>query len=215
MTTTLSRLRPPDLYQITLCLLAAWTWPIVAQEPSGTTADQAEQKTKTEPSEKAAESLPPLPADAHTEQTIQLDGKPLKYTADRRHPPALLGRRQQEDRRGRLHRLHVMDGAGIVPVTFAFNGGPGAASVYLDFGAIGPKRLAFGDQGDSPSNPATLTDNPGPGSTSPIWCFSIRLAPASAGRSSPPTPKRDFFAPTTTSTICRARSSTGWSRTSA
>ena len=46
-------------------------------------------------------------------------------------------------------------------MTFALNGGPGAASVYLDFGAIGPKRVAFGDQGDSPSDTATLTDNPG------------------------------------------------------
>src|SRR5213078_1292898 len=27
------------------------------------------------------------------------------------------------------------------PVTFAFNGGPGAASVYLNLGAIGPKRV--------------------------------------------------------------------------
>ena len=47
-----------------------------------------------------------------------------------------------------------MDGADR-PVTFAFNGGPGAASVYLNLGAIGPKRVAFGDQGDSPSDPAT------------------------------------------------------------
>jgi carboxypeptidase C (cathepsin A) len=47
------------------------------------------------------------------------------------------------------------------PVTFAFNGGPGAASVYLNLGAIGPKRLQFGAQGDSPSDPPNLSDNPG------------------------------------------------------
>ena len=46
-------------------------------------------------------------------------------------------------------------------MTFALNGGPGAASVYLNLGAIGPKRVKFGDEGDSPSDPATLTDNPG------------------------------------------------------
>ena len=39
------------------------------------------------------------------------------------------------------------------PVTFALNGGPGAASVYLNLGAIGPKRIKFGDEGDSPSDP--------------------------------------------------------------
>src|SRR5258705_3377332 len=47
------------------------------------------------------------------------------------------------------------------PVTFAFNGGPGAASVYLNLGAIGPKKVEFGAEGQSPSDPATLTDNPG------------------------------------------------------
>ena len=47
------------------------------------------------------------------------------------------------------------------PVTFALNGGPGASSVFLNFGAIGPKRIEFGREGDSPSDPATLTDNPG------------------------------------------------------
>ena len=47
------------------------------------------------------------------------------------------------------------------PVTFALNGGPGAASVFLNFGAIGPKHLEFGMEGDSPSDPAKLTDNPG------------------------------------------------------
>ena len=41
------------------------------------------------------------------------------------------------------------------------NGGPGAASVYLNFGAIGPKHIEFAEQGDSPSDPPRLTDNPG------------------------------------------------------
>ena len=40
------------------------------------------------------------------------------------------------------------------PVTFALNGGPGASSVYLNLGAIGPKRVQFGAEGDSPSDPA-------------------------------------------------------------
>lgn len=46
------------------------------------------------------------------------------------------------------------------PVTFAFNGGPGASSVYLNFGAIGPKHIIFGSENDSPSDPPTLRDNP-------------------------------------------------------
>ena len=42
------------------------------------------------------------------------------------------------------------------PVTFALNGGPGASSVYLNFGAIGPKHLQVGNEGDSPSDTPVL-----------------------------------------------------------
>jgi carboxypeptidase C (cathepsin A) len=59
-----------------------------------------------------------------------------------------------------VYTSYVMDGADR-PVTFAFNGGPGASSVYLNLGAIGPKHLAFGDEGQAASDPITLTDNPG------------------------------------------------------
>ena len=45
------------------------------------------------------------------------------------------------------------------PVTFVFNGGPGAASAYLHVGAIGPKRLHFNGDGSLPRPPASLVDN--------------------------------------------------------
>jgi carboxypeptidase C (cathepsin A) len=47
------------------------------------------------------------------------------------------------------------------PVTFAMNGGPGASSVYLNLGAIGPKHMQAGNDGDSPSDPAVPSDNAG------------------------------------------------------
>ena len=47
------------------------------------------------------------------------------------------------------------------PVTFAFNGGPGASSTYLNFGAVGPRHIAFANAGDSASDSAVATDNPG------------------------------------------------------
>ncbi len=46
------------------------------------------------------------------------------------------------------------------PITFLFNGGPGAASVFLHLGAAGPRRLAGPDDGELPSPPARLEDNP-------------------------------------------------------
>src|SRR5271168_3928730 len=103
-------------------------------------------------------TLPPLPADAHVEQTIQMEGKTLHYTVT-------VGTLPVRDSKGVLsgevvYTSYVAEGKDR-PVTFAFNGGPGAASVYLNLGAIGPKRVAFGAEGQSPSDPATLTDNPG------------------------------------------------------
>ncbi|MBZ0192688.1 MAG: hypothetical protein K8F34_13505 [Candidatus Kuenenia stuttgartiensis] len=45
------------------------------------------------------------------------------------------------------------------PVTFVFNGGPGAASAYLHMGALGPKRVEFSDDGKVLHMPARLLDN--------------------------------------------------------
>lgn len=46
------------------------------------------------------------------------------------------------------------------PITYAFNGGPGASSAWLNFGGLGPKRLPFGNQGNTPSDPPAMVDNP-------------------------------------------------------
>ncbi|MGC0272360.1 S10 family peptidase [Pseudactinotalea sp. Z1739] len=46
------------------------------------------------------------------------------------------------------------------PVTFAFNGGPGSASVWLHLGVLGPRRVVMGDVGDLLPPPYALADNP-------------------------------------------------------
>lgn len=45
------------------------------------------------------------------------------------------------------------------PVTFVFNGGPGAASAYLHLGAVGPQRVVFRPDGTPPPPPVRLADN--------------------------------------------------------
>jgi carboxypeptidase C (cathepsin A) len=45
------------------------------------------------------------------------------------------------------------------PVTFAFNGGPGAASVFVHLGLFGPRRVLMGDVGELLPPPYGLTDN--------------------------------------------------------
>jgi carboxypeptidase C (cathepsin A) len=57
---------------------------------------------------------------------------------------------------------YLLSGAasGTRPVTFAFNGGPGAASVFLHLGALGPRILDTPENGTVPSPPFRIVDNP-------------------------------------------------------
>lgn len=50
--------------------------------------------------------------------------------------------------------------AGQRPLCFAFNGGPGSASIWLHLGALGPKRVVVPDDGSMPAAPYTAVDNP-------------------------------------------------------
>lgn len=50
--------------------------------------------------------------------------------------------------------------AGERPVSFVFNGGPGAASVFLQLGALGPQILETPESGAVPNPPVRLVDNP-------------------------------------------------------
>ena len=132
--------------------------PTPAANPSSGEAKPAAPEPKPTATPGMAMTEPPLPADAHVEQSIQLDGKTLHYTAT-------VGTLAVRDSKGALSgevvfTSYIIEGKDR-PVTFAFNGGPGAASVYLNLGAIGPKKVAFGAEGQSPSDPATMTDNPG------------------------------------------------------
>lgn len=45
------------------------------------------------------------------------------------------------------------------PVTFVFNGGPGAAAVFLHMGTAGPQRLELKDDGTMPAPPYRSVDN--------------------------------------------------------
>jgi carboxypeptidase C (cathepsin A) len=45
------------------------------------------------------------------------------------------------------------------PVCFAFNGGPGSASIWLHLGALGPKRIVVPDDG-RPPRAVSVVDNP-------------------------------------------------------
>jgi len=115
------------------------------------------------PAEAAKPKLDPLPEDKSVAQTITVNGKTLHYTAT----VGTITLKSDDDKpTGDVTYIaYVLDTPKDQPhnrpVTFALNGGPGASSVYLNLGAIGPRHIAFANEGDSPSDPALLTDNPG------------------------------------------------------
>lgn len=101
-----------------------------------------------------------LPADASAKQQLRIGDRTLSYTATAGSLPV-------RDAKGKLlaevaFTAYTLDGPRSPgrPVTFAFNGGPGAASVYLDLGLVGPKTVQFGAQGDTPSSASRVADNP-------------------------------------------------------
>ncbi|MCW0435935.1 hypothetical protein NB723_000899 [Xanthomonas sacchari] len=144
----------PTFPSVLLAVLLA-AMPMTAALAADADADAGNADKGDKP---AAAEPAPLPADAQTSQSTQLDGRTLRYTVK-------VGTLPVKDKQGKVvadvvYTAYTMDGKDR-PVTFALNGGPGAASVYLNLGAIGPKVVAFGSEGDSASAPAQLRDNPG------------------------------------------------------
>jgi len=113
----------------------------------------------------SATSTPPaaeqhrLPPDSTTKQTVALPGRTLSFTAtagsirlfdDKGEPQADIA-----------YTSYQLDGTdrGTRPVTFLFNGGPGASSAWLQFGDAGPWRLAIGSDGAVASASPDLLPN--------------------------------------------------------
>lgn len=140
---------------MTLRLLAA-----VLLLTAGAAHAQADKTTTTvEKKTEDTPKLPPLPADRSITQTARIGGRAITYKATIATFPV------RDDKGKEIGQVvttaYTVPGrAPSRPVTFAFNGGPGAASVYLNMGAVGPKRVQFGAQGDAPSDAPIARDNP-------------------------------------------------------
>jgi len=95
-----------------------------------------------------------LPADSTTKQTVALPGRTLAFTATA--GSIHLFNDKGEPQADVAYTAYQLDGADPHgrPVTFFFNGGPGAASAYLQLGATGPWRLPIsGDAAISSASP--------------------------------------------------------------
>ena len=95
-----------------------------------------------------------------THHQLTADGKLLKYTAATGRLPIKRGDGKIEAEM--FFVAYTLDGqdSGKRPLTFAFNGGPGSATIWLHMGALGPRRVALLPDGLLPPAPYRIADNP-------------------------------------------------------
>ena len=111
------------------------------------------------PASPAAAEQHKLPPDSTTKQTLALPGRTLAFTATAGSIRLFDGK--GEPQADIAYTAYQLDGADPAtrPVTFLFNGGPGAASAYLQLGAAGPWRLAIDGDAAIPSASPDLQPN--------------------------------------------------------
>jgi len=122
--------------------------PAETAKPDGEATDKDEHYDVSE--------VPPV----ITHHSITVNGKALSYTATTGRLPLKRGDGKIEAEM--FFVAYTLDGqaAGQRPLTFAFNGGPGSASVWLHMGALGPKRVVLQPNGFMPAAPYRIEDNP-------------------------------------------------------
>ncbi|RUS98567.1 hypothetical protein DSM107010_69150 [Chroococcidiopsis cubana SAG 39.79] len=103
-------------------------------------------------------NLPVNHQSSQTEHTLSLPSQQISYTALAQWQ-TLFEREKPIAQMFHVAYLVKTDAASPRPLTFVFNGGPGAASAYLHMGALGPKRLSFSDRGSLPKPPVRVVEN--------------------------------------------------------
>jgi len=140
---------------------------LIAQERQSepVPGDQPRSRQRTNESSRSASTNTPTasaidesPVVTHHE--LYLNGQTLKYTATAAQMP--IRNASDETEAHIFYIAYTLDGAtnsSKRPLTFAFNGGPGSASIWVHMGAMGPKRAKLLDNGDMPPPPYSLVDN--------------------------------------------------------
>src|SRR6266542_2894173 len=95
-----------------------------------------------------------------THHQITANGAALKYTATAGRLP--LKRADGKIEAEMFFVAYTLDGqeAAKRPLTFACNGGPGSATIWLHKGALGPRHVALSADGFLPAAPYRVEDNP-------------------------------------------------------
>ena len=175
--------------RLALVLVCSLALPVIAQErtrPSSTEPEPAPraQRTEAEQQQPARErerteqpqeeqrggqggatnthfhfDMKETPASV-THHQVTVNGKLLRDTATAGRLPIRNGEGTTEALM--FYVAYTLDGADAAtrPLTFAYNGGPGSASVWLHMGALGPRTVVMGPEGFMPQPPFRVHDNP-------------------------------------------------------
>ena len=138
--------------------------------PTPATAESKPAESSAKPAEASKPESPESDKEEHydvaevppvvTHHQLSLNGKTVAYTATAGRLPIKRGDGKIEAEM--FFVAYTLDGqdAAKRPLTFAFNGGPGSASVWLHMGALGPKRVVLQQNGFMPAAPYRVEDNP-------------------------------------------------------
>jgi carboxypeptidase C (cathepsin A) len=134
------------------------TKPDTSSEPKPSPPQAFSDKDKEKDKEEHYDMTEVPPVATHHQITV--DGKALKYTATAGRLPIKRGDGKIEAQM--FYVAYTLDGqeAARRPLTFAFNGGPGSATIWLHMGALGPKRVVLQSDGFMPPAPYRMEDNP-------------------------------------------------------
>ena len=146
--------------RLTWLAIAGWMITIAAAQCSAQKPEEKPaEKTEKAKDEKKDEKKPEEKV-VQTKHTVKIGGQEVKYTATA--GTILLKLEDGTPKASVFYVAYTKDDVGDTskrPVTFTFNGGPGAASIWLHLGAFGPRRVEMGDVGALLPPPYKLVDN--------------------------------------------------------
>ena len=139
-----------------LFLIALIAAPALAQGRGGqppTPASSTDTSPRVETAGAAEEKI------SQTAHTMRLDGRDIKYTATAGTLPIRLDNGQVAARMFFVAYTRDGEDAKTRPVSFLYNGGPGAATIWLHMGSFAPRRVEMAADGFQPAPPYRLVDN--------------------------------------------------------
>ncbi len=121
------------------------------------TIDAGSGSARRAPTRQAVPAPPPAPSVTH--HTIVMPGGNIAFAAVVETMTLDGANAQPQARAMTTAFLRDSDEVERRPVTFVFNGGPGAASAWLDLGALGPWRVKMTPEAAEPSADVVAVDN--------------------------------------------------------